>query len=252
MQQYFVNGKAENPVTITDKDTVKHMFNVMRLTEGDEVILVFEDGIKRLARVLDPAQKSLEILEKLDENTELPVDVTIAAGFPKGDKLDFLAQKATELGASHIWAFPADWSVVKWDLKKLGKKTDKLAKIIRGAAEQSKRNVIPELKLFEQKAAFLKELVSFDQIFIAYEESAKAGENTVLARRLAEINPGEKLLFIFGPEGGISPEEAAAFEQAGGMKVGLGPRIMRAETAPLYALASVSYALELNAAKGTS
>ena len=239
MQQYFIKGKVENPVIIKDKDTVKHMFNVMRLTEDDQVVLVFEDGIKRLARVTDRENHIFEVIEDLNDNVEMPVSVTIASGFPKGDKLDLVTQKATELGAQAIWAFPADWSVVKWDGKKLAKKEDKLAKIALGAAEQSKRNRVPEVRLFEKKGEFLSELDNFDKIFIAYEETAKA-------RELAQVENGQKILFIFGPEGGISPSEIDAFEEAGGLKIGLGPRIMRTETAPLYALSSVSYALELN------
>ena len=245
MQQYFVAGKAQDEVTINDKDTMKHMFQVMRLADGDEVVLVFDDHIKRLAKVLDSSSHRFQILETLDSDVELPVDVTIAVGFPKGDKLEFLAQKTTELGANQLWAFPADWSVVKWDSKKLAKKGDKLAKITLGAAEQSKRNRVPEVTLFEKKADFLAGLSSFDKVFIAYEESAKEGETAALARELSRMTAGEKLLFIFGPEGGISPEEIAAFEAHGGQTIGLGPRIMRAETAPLYALSSISYALEL-------
>ena len=239
MQQYFIKGQVENPVIIKDKDTVKHMFNVMRLTEDDQVVLVFEDGIKRLARVTDRENHVFEVIEDLTDNVEMPVSVTIASGFPKGDKLELVTQKATELGAQAIWAFPADWSVVKWDGQKLAKKEDKLAKIALGAAEQSKRNRVPEVRLFEKKGEFLSELDNFDKIFIAYEETAKAGE-------LAQVESGQKILFIFGPEGGISPSEIDAFEEAGGVKIGLGPRIMRTETAPLYALSSVSYALELN------
>ena len=239
MQQYFIKGQVENPVTIKDKDTVKHMFNVMRLTEDDQVVLVFEDGIKRLARVTDRENRVFEVIEDLNDNVEMPVSVTIASGFPKGDKLDLVTQKATELGAQAIWAFPADWSVVKWDGKKLAKKEDKLAKIALGAAEQSKRNRVPKVRLFEKKGEFLSELDNFDKIFIAYEETAKA-------RELAQVESGQKILFIFGPEGGISPSEIDVFEEDGGLKIGLGPRIMRTETAPLYALSSVSYALELN------
>lgn len=246
MQQYFVNGRAPQGVfQISDKDTAKHMFSVMRLQADDQIVLVFDDGIKRLARVVDSQSQSVEIIEELADNVELPVSVTIAMGFPKGDKLEFVAQKATELGMSALLAFPADWSVVKWDGKKLAKKEEKLSKIAQGAAEQSKRNVIPQVKLFEKKAAFLAELEQFDKIFVAYEESAKEGETAVLARELSQMKSGEKILFIFGTEGGISPEEIKAFESKGGLKIGLGPRIMRAETAPLYALSSTSYALEL-------
>ncbi|MFC3932623.1 16S rRNA (uracil(1498)-N(3))-methyltransferase [Streptococcus dentapri] len=245
MQQYFVEGRAEKLITITDKDTVKHMFSVMRLAEGDEVVLVFEDGIKHLARVVSSSQHQLEMVQELRDDVELPVQVTIASGFPKGDKLDLITQKVTELGAYAIWAFPADWSVVRWDGKKLAKKEEKLTKIALGAAEQSKRNLVPQVSLFEKEEDFIAQLSHFDKIFVAYEETAKAGELSTLARELSTVVTDQKILFIFGPEGGISPKEIETFEQAGGIQVGLGPRILRTETAPFYALSSISYALEL-------
>ena len=246
MQQYFVNGRAPQGIfQIKDKDTAKHMFSVMRLQADDQTVLVFDDGIKRLARVVDSQSKSVEIIEELADNVELPVSVTIAMGFPKGDKLEFVAQKATELGMAALWAFPADWSVVKWDGKKLGKKAEKLEKIAQGAAEQSKRNRIPAVRLFEKKTDFLAQLTGFDQIILAYEEAAKEGEQANLVKALSGLETGQSVLVIVGPEGGVSPEEVAAFEGAGAGKTGLGPRILRAETAPLYALSAISYATEL-------
>ena len=246
MQQYFVNGRAPQGIfQIKDKDTAKHMFSVMRLQADDQTVLVFDDGIKRLARVVDSQSKSVEIIEELADNVELPVSVTIAMGFPKGDKLEFVAQKATELGMAALWAFPADWSVVKWDGKKLGKRAEKLEKIAQGAAEQSKRNRIPAIRLFEKKTDFLAQLTGFDQIILAYEEAAKAGEQANLVKALSGLETGQSVLVIVGPEGGVSPEEVAAFEGAGAVKTGLGPRILRAETAPLYALSAISYATEL-------
>ena len=245
MQQYFIKGQVENPVIIKDKNTVKHMFNVMRLTEDDQVVLVFEDGIKRLARVTDRENHVFEVIEDLNETVEMPVSVTIASGFPKGDKLEFITQKVTELGASQIWAFPADWSVAKWDGKKLGKKVEKLEKIALGAAEQSKRNLVPSIALFEKKADFLAQLDQFDRIVVAYEESAKEGESAALVQVVSGLEKGSKVLFIFGPEGGLSPAEIESFEAKGAVLAGLGPRILRAETAPLYALSAVSVVTEL-------
>ena len=245
MQQYFVRGRVENPVIIRDKDTIKHMFSVMRLAEGDEVVLVFEDGIKQLARVADKDRHLFELVEELPDNTELPVAVTIASGFPKGDKLEWVTQKVTELGAAAIWAFPADWSVAKWDGKKLAKKAEKLEKIALGAAEQSKRNQVPQVRLFEKKTDFIACLPDFDRIIVAYEEAAKEGETAVLVQVLSNIERGSRVLFIFGPEGGLSPEEIKVFEAAGAVFAGFGPRILRTETAPLYALSAVSYAVEL-------
>ncbi|HEL2401985.1 16S rRNA (uracil(1498)-N(3))-methyltransferase [Streptococcus suis] len=246
MQQYFVNGRAPQGIfQISDKDTAKHMFSVMRLQADDQIVLVFDDGIKRLARVVDSQSQSVEIIEELVDNVELPVSVTIAMGFPKGDKLEFVAQKTTELGMAALWAFPADWSVVKWDGKKLAKKAEKLEKIAQGAAEQSKRNCIPAVRLFEKKADFLAQLAGFDQIILAYEEAAKEGEQANLVKILSGLEAGQSVLVIVGPEGGVSPEEVAAFEGAGAVKTGLGPRILRAETAPLYVLSAISYATEL-------
>lgn len=246
MQQYFINGKAQQgSFQITDKDTVKHMFSVMRLQADDQMILVFDDGIKRLARVVDSQSQSVEVIEELTDNVELPVSVTIAMGFPKGDKLEFVAQKATEMGVSTLWAFPADWSVVKWDGKKLAKKLEKLEKIVQGAAEQSKRNVIPSIKLFEKKSDFIAQLPAFDSIILAYEEAAKAGETSNLVTTLSHLKAGQSILVIIGPEGGISPDEVAIFEKVGAVKTGFGPRILRTETAPLYVLSAISYVTEL-------
>lgn len=87
-------------------------------------------------------------------------------------------------------------------------------------------------QIVREEGEFLSELAHFDKIFIAYEETAKAGELATLARELAKVENGQKLLFIFGPEGGISPSEIDAFEEAGGVKIGLGPRIMRTKQLP--------------------
>lgn len=245
MQQYFIEGVVQSPLTVRDKDTVNHMFSIMRLVEDDEVVLVFEDGIKRLARVADRERHVLNLVEDLPDNAELPIHVTIASGFPKGDKLEWVAQKTTELGAAAIWAFPADWSVAKWDGKKLAKKADKLEKIVLGAAEQSKRNWVPEVRLFEKKIDFLDCLSQFDRVIIAYEESAKEGESAALVKAVTELKKGSRILFIFGPEGGLSPAEIATLEEMGAILAGLGPRILRTETAPLYALSAVSVLTEL-------
>ena len=247
MQQYFIysSPSAEN-IEITDKNTIKHMFQVMRLRAGDEVVLVFPDGIKRLAEVVDVESRTMRIVEALDENVELPVHVTIACGFPKGDKFAIIAQKATELGAAEICGFPADRSIVKWDDKKLAKLAEKLEKVVQGAAEQSKRNIVPGINLIANKKGFVDSFAEYDKVFVAYEEAAKDGEKSVLANALSEVSAGDKLLFIFGPEGGITDKEIDTFTQAGAVCAGLGPRIMRAETAPMYVLSAVSYALELN------
>lgn len=247
MQHYFIKGEEKKRlIRLKDKDTIKHMFQVMRLSTDEQFVATLDSGDKFLARVSDKDSFEIELLEGYASSTELPVKVTIAMGFPKGDKLEFLAQKVTELGASELWAYPGDWSVVKWDSKKLLKKQDKLEKIAQGAAEQSKRHMIPNIKLFHQKKDFIERFQSFDTIILAYEESAKVGEKSQFHQQLIQLKKGSRVLIIFGPEGGISPAEYDIFTKESAHPCGLGPRILRTETAPLYALSAISYVLELS------
>ena len=246
--QYFVFREMPalgSEFIIENQQATHHIFTVMRAQMGETFQLVFEGGKVGLVEVVNPADQSVKLLTELSVHTELPISVTIAVGFPKGDKLDFITEKATELGATNIWSAPFKWSVAKWDSKKLGKKQEKLEKIALGAAEQSRRQIIPDIQLFDHLSKLTEKFAEFDQVLIAYEESAKAGEKSAFGQALTNLSAGEKLLVLFGPEGGVAPEEIQNFEQLGAKAVGLGPRIMRAETAPLYALAALSTYFEL-------
>ncbi|MDR2976462.1 MAG: 16S rRNA (uracil(1498)-N(3))-methyltransferase [Streptococcaceae bacterium] len=243
--QYFIDRDfpAAGEEFSVEGQTRHHIFKVMRAKNGAEFELVFNDGRIGLAEVVNAENGSMRVLKEIHRNTELPIEVTIAVGFPKGDKLDFIVEKATELGAAAVWGAPFDWSVVKWNAEKLAKKRDKLSKIAQGAAEQSKRNFIPSIELFGKLPELTEKFDEFDKVLIAYEESAKKGETTRFVQILAE--QPKKLLIIFGPEGGISPREIYKFLEDGAVPVSLGPRILRAETAPLYALSVVSAVTEL-------
>ncbi|MFZ2976566.1 MAG: RsmE family RNA methyltransferase, partial [Lactococcus raffinolactis] len=113
------------------------------------------------------------------------------------------------------------------------------------AAEQSKRLMIPKTEILSNLKALTDQFEQYDQVLIAYEESAKAGETAAFVDRLSHLKAGQNLLVIFGPEGGLSPEEIDVFTQLGAVKIGLGPRIMRAETAPMYVLSAISFYTEL-------
>lgn len=217
----------------------------MRAQAGDQLRLVFEEGKIGLSEIISPADQSVRLIELLTDSSELPVQVTVAVGFPKGDKLDFIVEKSTELGATAIWSAPFKASVSKWDHKKLTKKQEKLEKVALGAAEQSRRQLIPKIQLFDQFSRLTEQFSDFDQVLVAYEESAKMGETSMFKQALTELSANQKVLIIFGPEGGISPDEIAKFENLGAKMIGLGPRILRAETAPLYALSSISAYFEL-------
>lgn len=102
----------------------------MRAKSGDQIRLVFTDGEIGLSEVISPSDQSVKLIKLLTESSELPVQITVAVGFPKGDKLDFIVEKSTELGATDIWSAPFKASVSKWDKKKLTKNKKNWKKLL--------------------------------------------------------------------------------------------------------------------------
>lgn len=248
MQRYFLEEKFKDNATYKlTGDDYHHALHVMRMKIGDKCFLTFEDEIAIVAEVTEvlDAEINLKLVGKEESSKELPVDVTIACGYTKGDKLEWVAQKATELGMFQLIGFPSKTSVVKWDEKKLTKKMPRFKKILKEAAEQSHRQKVPKIQLLNHFNDFTKELTNYDHILVAYEESAKSGETKSFVKFLQGLKTGESVIIIFGPEGGLSPQEIEVFSKEKAVICGLGPRILRAETAPLYALSAISYQLEL-------
>ncbi|KRN02611.1 hypothetical protein FD13_GL001835 [Levilactobacillus senmaizukei DSM 21775 = NBRC 103853] len=246
MQRYFL----DEPVTTgqqlnLDATTYRHWVRVLRAEVGDQAEFVDSTAHLfhgELTRVTDDAA-TVTLTAVSTPAVELPVSVTIACGLPKQEKAEWITQKATELGVQHIIFFSGDWSVAKWQGNKVAKKLTRLNKIAAGAAEQAHRLIRPTVSYADNLAAVLQTPVT--TTLVAYEESAKQGEQSALNQQLTHLRPGDSLLTIFGPEGGISPKEIQMAQQAGAALVGLGPRILRTETAPLYLLAAVSMVLEL-------
>ena len=248
MQRYFVKEDYQvAPVFHIEDDNYHHIVRVMRMKPKDQLYLVFQDSVVVLGEIVEISESAVSVCEIAKEETEkeLPIKVTIACGLPKGDKLEWIIQKGTELGGHHFIGFPAKNSVVKWDHKKKKHKAKRLEKIAQEAAEQTHRQRVPQICLMDTEKELVTGFASYDKVLIAYEESAKQGEKSTLAKTLTSLEPGQSLLVVFGPEGGFSPEEIQVFEENKGILCGLGPRILRAETAPLYVLSAVSYQYEL-------
>ena len=247
MQRYFVKGNVSETThsLVFSKDQVHQLKKVMRVRAGEQFEVVDDSSQLAIVEVseLDPFE--VKVVELLEQKVELPVSVTIAVGLSKGDKLDWIIQKATELGVSEIIPLSLTRNVVKWTGDKADKKIERLQKIAEEASEQSHRLKVPRVT----SVMTLKELANytsnFEQKLIAYEESAKVGESLQLVKSLQSLQENERVIFVFGPEGGIEEQEVALLEESGYIPCSLGPRILRAETAPLYALAAVSYQCEL-------
>jgi 16S rRNA (uracil1498-N3)-methyltransferase len=248
LQRYFISNEQfqESAVNITGEDA-RHIWRVMRMNSGDAVICCNKDGqcaVCKLAKIGE-GEVTAEVDQWLTQTTELPLTVDIAQGLPKGDKFDLIVQKGTELGAGAFYPFKAARSIVKWDEKKERKKTVRLQKIAKESAEQSHRSRIPDIHF----PMTLKELCErndqYDVKIIAYEEDAKVGEQENFSKLLHQTSPGSSVLVVIGPEGGLTGDEVTLLRENGFVPCGLGPRILRTETAALYALASISYHFEL-------
>lgn len=246
MQRYFIEQPfTDNCATLTG-DSAKHITKVMRMTVDDELIVVSE-GVAHVCKII-AADKDVDVMQtgRTIASPEMPVRVTIACGLPKGDKLELITQKGTELGMHRLLPFKAERSIVKWDDKKGEKKTERLQKIALEAAEQSHRTHVPIIENPLTFAQLIAEIEQFDAVFIADEEEAKLAERTTFAQKLRNLPTNKELsiLCIFGPEGGIARSESDKLRAVGAQTMSLGPRILRAETAPLYALSAISYEFE--------
>ena len=247
MQRYFVNKKANENRFFIDAEDRHHIVKVMRMEIGDKLICVEPEGKSAVCEIAEITDEQVvaNVVQWKEEITELPINVTIASGLPKGDKLEWIIQKGTELGAHEFVSFAAARSVVKWDEKKAAKKIERWQKIAKEAAEQSHRSVLPDVVPPMNFKAMLASSKNYHYKVAAFEEESRNGETSNFASTLQGMNRGESLLLVFGPEGGLSEEEVELLKEHDFTLCGLGPRILRTETAPLYSLAAISYHFEL-------
>lgn len=245
MQRYFVEKFENNRFYISGEDC-HHILHVMRMKKGDSLICCKNGNCAVcLIEEISNDQIVASVVKWEEDTAELPVHVAIASGLPKGDKLEWIIQKGTELGAGKFIPFTADRSIVKWDQNKIKKKVARWRKIAKEAAEQSRRSFIPPVAEPVTKNKLIELSREYDFKLVAYEEAGKSGESGTLAKILQKIRPGQSILAVFGPEGGLTEEEVHFFKEHQFAVAGLGPRILRTETAPLYLLAAVSYQTEL-------
>ncbi len=243
MQRYFVKPEQMSNHTVAiEGDDVAHITRVMRMRKGDQIICSNGQGRDVLAEI-DSVQGQMvlaKILEELPADRELPVHVTIAQSLPKGEKMDWIVQKSTELGARCIIPFISARTVVQWDASKISKRLHRWRRIAKEAAEQSQRSILPIIETPVDWSQLIAKSREMNLVMIAYE-----GEGTTpLNKVLPACQPGGNILLVIGPEGGFEPEEVEIAMASGMKAVSLGRRILRTETASLYGLAAISYHFE--------
>ena len=240
MARFFVPAEEMNGNLITLTGENAAHAKVLRLKNGEEVLVCDGQGEECRCTVTDvtTGQIILEVIERRESTTEPSVKASIYMAFPKADKLEHVIQKATELGAYEIVAFPTSRCVSKPDEKSLKKKLERWQKIAASAAEQSGRGRVPEIIVLKSYAEALQRAACADKAILFYEN-----ERATTLRMAMEEMPIKTISLMSGPEGGLEPLEVEKAKDAGLQICTLGSRILRCETAPLCALSAVMYAV---------
>ncbi len=212
---------------------------VLRLKNGENVLVCDGNGQECVCTVSDvsPGQISLVVQKRQKSESEPKVSVSVYMAFPKADKLEHVIQKATELGASQIVAFPSARCVSRPDEKSLKKKIERWQKIAASAAEQSGRGTVPQIVVLGSYQEALKRGAEADLPILFYEN-----EKATTLKMALEGNSFATVSLLTGPEGGLELREVEMAKDAGFRICTLGSRILRCETAPLCALSAVMYA----------
>lgn len=222
---------------------VNHIKNVLRMKIGEKVQISDQSGKNYSCELeaFEAEKVRFQILEERESENELPSRIYLFQGLPKSDKMEWIVQKAVELGVYEVIPVATHRAVVKLDEKKAVKKIARWNAIAEGAAKQSGRDVIPCVKEVISLENALSYAASLDLILMPYED-AEGMEKT--RRVIGQIKPGQSIGIFIGPEGGFEETEVQKAQKSGAVPVTLGKRILRTETAGLTVLSILMYHLE--------
>lgn len=228
--RYFTRELADGQAALTGSDA-HHLANVMRARPGEQVVLCGPDGLEYTGTVtaLMPGRVEFSVSEGAPSKAEPDLAVTLFVGYPKQGKLEEIIRHSVELGVSRIVPFFSRYCVAA--PKKEDVKNERYNRIAAEAAKQAGRAVLPRVELpLARFSDVCGALAGYDKALFFYEGGGEP------LRAVLAPGSARTLALITGSEGGFSPEEAGAAAAAGAVTVGLGPRILRCETAPLSAL----------------
>lgn len=227
--RFFTENISETAAVLNPEDS-KHVSQVLRMKPGDIAVICDGKGMDHLGRLESAAGECVfEILEKTANQAEPSVHMRLFQAMPKGDKMDFIVQKAVECGACEIIPFFSKRCVSRPDRKQLVKKTERWQRIAYEAAKQCGRGIIPKVGETVEFSA-LPGMISPENTGILFYECAQ----TPLREAVQEFS--KNIDIVIGSEGGFEPSEAEKLVEAGLTSVSLGKRILRCETAPIAAI----------------
>lgn len=238
MPRFFVDGTQLGGKDILLTGEHAAHIKVLRLRVGDAVTICDGAGMDYPCKITEitPEAVYLSVGEPRPSESEPRVQVAVYMAYAKGDKLEHVIQKATELGAAEIVAFPSSRCVSKLDEKTLSKKLPRWQKIAASAAEQSGRGRIPRVIALTNYSEAVARAAGADAPLLFYENEQRQTLTGALSQEFSTVS------LMTGPEGGFSGEEVRQAVDAGMLCCTLGKRILRCETAPLCALSAVMFA----------
>ncbi len=234
MQRYFVENIQGDKVILCHEDSY-HIKRVMRMKLGEKIVLVYQEKayLGQIESLDDQVQ--VKLVGELTSSNQQVRSITLAQALVKEQKMDYILQKATELGVTEIIPFCAERSIVKADKKDEKRKT-RWEKIVKEASEQSKRTSLVKIHpilSFEE----LCQMDSYDvKIICSVSEKQKN-----LKKLLSNTPNSATMLFVIGPEGGLSDQEEQTLIENGFQRVSLGDTVLRTETAGLFIMSAVRY-----------
>lgn len=246
MYRFFVGSEQllESPVSVGGDD-YNHIRNVLRMKPGEEVLLTDQGEKEYLCRIVeydnDLQKVLLEITDVFGNHRELPAKIVLFQGYPKGDKMEHIVQKAVELGASEVVPVMMKRCVVKLDEKKASKKIERLNAIALSAAKQSKRGKIPTVSAPMTMSEAIRYASMLDTIVVPYENAEGMAYSKDV---IAQCATGKSIGVFIGPEGGFEQAEVDDIKEAGGKVISLGHRILRTETAGMVVLSLLMFELD--------
>ena len=250
MHRFFVDDIQElNSRVMIKGSDVNHIKSVLRLRPGDEIQVSdgsSKDYICTIVSIEDDLVQA-DIIDLLDSNAELPSEITLFQGVPKGDKMETIIQKCVELGVHSIVPVMMERTIVKLDYKKKDKKISRYMGISEAAAKQSRRVIIPEVTDYmSSQAAIEYAEKNMDVILFPYELAEGMDESRQVINDIVELARQKKIrigVFV-GPEGGFAESEAEKLKKAGAKTISLGHRILRTETAGMTVMSILSFLLD--------
>lgn len=220
-------------------DDVKHLYKVVRLVEGDKIVLNNYIGEEFLCNIEEITKQSVrvKIIEKLEINNESNIEIYLFQGLPKAAKMDLIVQKATELGVKKI--IPTITGRVDVKLKGEFKKLDRLQRIANEACKQCKRTLVPRVEAPVEFKDLLAQADEFDLVVVPYENAENKGMKYI-ANKYRDKDL-KTVAIVVGPEGGFEEEEINTLVENGAEIITLGNRILRTETAGFVCSSLLQY-----------